>query len=96
MTGLLKCSVPTTISMKKGKALAKKEGVSFNDMVLALQSVALKEYFLKQKDGTETISITCPFSFKVIPKDHSKYTFGNDFVAVSIYLPLEKEFSVAC
>ena len=47
MTGLLKCGVPTTISMKKGKALAKKEGVSFNDMVLALQSVALKEYFLK-------------------------------------------------
>lgn len=96
MSGVIKCLLPVTISMKKAKQVAKSHGVGLNDMMLALQSVAFKEYFLKQKDETEMVSITCPFSFKTIPRDHKKYTFGNDFISLTIYLPLESDFKVAC
>jgi hypothetical protein len=48
-------------------------GVSINDLFLGLTSKVFHKYFEIKKDKNKEISITLPFSFKVIPKKVDDY-----------------------
>jgi len=82
--------------MKKAKALAKKMGFTFNDLIMGLVSKSIKEYFMKQGDGTSYVSLALPFSFKQIPKNPKDFKSGNTFSTLTLYLPLESEINAAC
>lgn len=40
--------------------------------------------------------MSVPFTFQTIPKSIKKYKFGNDFVAMTLYLELRADFEEAC
>ena len=82
--------------MKKAKALSKKMGLSFNDLILGIVSSSLKEHFEANGDDTDEISVSIPFTFQTIPKNVEDYKFGNDFVPLTCYLKLEKTIEDGC
>ena len=49
--------------MKKAKALSKKMGLSFNDLILGIISSSLKEHFEANEDDTDEITVSLPFTF---------------------------------
>lgn len=80
------------ISMSKAKALSKNMNITFNDMMLGMTSKVLKQYFVMNNDHTETITLAVPMTFKLIPKKVEDYTYGNQFVSLTIYLKLMDNF----
>jgi len=58
--------------------------------------LTVKEYFIKHQDESKYIPVMTPFTFKVIPTDPTRYIFGNDFVATTLFLPLESDLVTAC
>lgn len=50
--------------MKKAKLLAKKMGMTFNDIIMGLISKSLKEYFINHKDESKYVTVALPFTFK--------------------------------
>ena len=54
---------PEPISMVKAKALCKKMGISFNDLMLGIVSSSIKEHFLAEGDQTKEITVSIPFTF---------------------------------
>ena len=82
--------------MKRAKDVSKDMGLTFNDLMLGIASVAMKKYFLSNNDHTKEISVAMPYSFNSIPKDMSKYKFGNSFASLTVYMPLEEDIMVAC
>jgi len=77
MSGNFSCHNSETISVKKAKELSKKMGITLNDMIMGMTSKVLKQYFVSQGDKSDSISITMPFSFKIIPEKKEDYTYGN-------------------
>lgn len=49
--------------MKKAKELAKKMGLTFNDLIMGLVSKSLKTHFVAEGDSTEEIGVAVPFSY---------------------------------
>lgn len=49
--------------MIKAKALSKKMGISFNDLILGIVSSSLKEHFMAEGDNSDEISVAIPFTF---------------------------------
>ena len=96
MTGNLRAELATVISTKKVKESAKRLGVTFNDFMMGLSSSAIKLYFDKQGDKSEYLTVSVPFTFHTVPKDPKDYTFGNNFVALPVYMPLIADFKKAC
>jgi len=78
--------------MTKAKALAKKKGVTFNDLMLAITSKAVKKYFTHFKDESKEITISLPFSFKTVPHNPKDYRYGNQVAALTYYLTLYDNF----
>lgn len=95
MTGKLNSSLSKIISIKKAKILGKKLGVSFNEIVMAICSKAIKKHFVSQNDDTEEISATVPFTFNSVPHNPLDYTYQNNFISITIFLPLESCFETA-
>lgn len=57
--------------------------------MLAIGTTTLKRYFMKMKDETEYISLSCPFSFKNVPRNINDYVYENDLtVGLSLYVKL--------
>ena len=50
LTGDIKARLSHEISMKRAKALAKKFGLTFNDLILGIMSNTIKKYFLIKND----------------------------------------------
>ena len=73
MTGDIKARLSHEISMKRAKALAKKFGLTFNDLILGIMSNALKKYFLLKGDNSSYVSICVPFTFNTIPERIEDY-----------------------
>jgi hypothetical protein len=96
MDGKYNSALSTLISMKKAKEVAKSMGITFNDLILGMTSKSLKQHFVKCGDPQTEITLTLPFTFNSIPKDHTKYKYGNDFIALPLYLKLEMDFAKAC
>jgi hypothetical protein len=96
MAGKINCVLGPEVSLKKTKEYAKKMDMTVNDLMLGITSKALKEYFVKMGDPSSEISITIPFTFKVIPKTKKEYTYGNSFVSLTIYFKLIENFKEAC
>ena len=92
MAGKFSCHNSHTISMKKAKDMSKKLNMTFNDMMMGVTSKVLKQHFIAEGDKTESISVTMPFSFKTIPLKVKDYVYGNQFVALTIYLKLYEDF----
>lgn len=67
MTGKLRAKNALTVSMAKAKKLSHAKGVTFNDLMLAITSKALKRYFTHFGDTSEEVTVAMPFSFKSIP-----------------------------
>ena len=67
MTGKLHAKNALTISMAKAKKLTHAKGVSFNDLMLAITSKSLKQYFEHFGDESSEVTVAMPFSFKSIP-----------------------------
>lgn len=95
LTGECQARCVIDMDTKKVKALAKKNGVTVNDLMMALLSMSFKRYFDLKGDKNSQISIIIPFSFKTIPRDVAQYSYGNKFVGTTFYMRLEKEFSKA-
>lgn len=96
MSGNINSRLGPEISLKKTKEVAKKMGMTVNDLMLGITSRALKQYFVKQGDTSKEISVTLPFTFKVIPQKREDYTYGNNFVSLTIYLKLIENLEEAC
>jgi len=67
--------------MAKSKAKAKQMGITFNDLMSGIVSKSMKMQMISQNDKTDIITMGIPVTFQSIPKDISKYKFGNNFVA---------------
>lgn len=55
------------MSTSKAKKLAKSTGNTFNELIMAIISTSLKEYFVAHKDETTNVTVSVPFSFRTIP-----------------------------
>ena len=64
--------------------------------MMGITSKVLKEYFVSQGDNSNQISITVPFTYKVIPQRMRDYTYGNQFISMTIYLKLIDNLDLAC
>ena len=96
MSGKINSALSPEVSLKKTKAISKKMNMTLNDLMLGITSKVLKEYFDLQGDTSSELSITLPFTFKVIPQDRKDYTYGNNFVSLTIYLKLIENLDKAC
>ena len=83
------------MSTGKIKALSKSKGCTINDVVLALISTSLKDYFVKHGDETGHVTLSVPFTFRSIPQNKWNYKFCNQFAAMQIRLDLEAKFDDA-
>lgn len=59
-------------------------------------SKVLKTHFDKHKDPAPYVTASIPYTFHVIPKKPQDYTFGNNFAALTVYLPLKSTIEEAC
>merc|ERR1711871_716132 len=96
MSGNFTCHNSKVVSVKKTKELSKKMGVTLNDFILGVISKILKDYFVAQGDSSNEITVTMPFSFKAIPESKDDYTYGNQFVSLTIFLKLVGNLEKAC
>jgi len=96
MTGNLQAKNAKTISMTKAKKLSRAKGVTFNDLMLAIISKSLKQYFTHFGDKSEEVTIAMPFSFKTIPLHPKDYVYGNEFVSLTYFLKLMGDLDEAC
>ena len=95
MSGKIQARNAITISVKKMKLFAKSKKCTINDMVLALVSNILKEYFDSKNDKNVRATLQIPFTFKEIPENVDNYTYGNCFSALTLYLKLVKDMDEA-
>jgi len=95
MSGKFQARIAITISVKKMKLFAKSKKCTINDMVLALVSNILKEYFDSKNDKNERATLQIPFTFKQVPDKVDDYTYGNCFSALTLYLKLIKNLDEA-
>ena len=95
ISGKLKSKNASLISTGKIKALSKSKGCTINDVVLALISTSLKEYFVKHGDETGHVTLSVPFTFRSIPQNKWDYKFCNQFAGMQIRLDLEAKFDDA-
>jgi diacylglycerol O-acyltransferase / wax synthase len=90
-----------SISMPLDVASLKKIGAHFNkatinDVVLALVSVSLKEYFVKHQDTKNTtINMLTPFSLRKLPDTIEEHRLVNDFTLMCFTLDLTNDFEKA-
>lgn len=96
MSGNLNSRLGPEVSLKKTKEIAKKMNMTVNDLMLGITSKVLKQYFVKQGDTSSEITITLPFTFKVIAQKKQDYTYGNNFVSLTIFLKLIDNLEAAC
>lgn len=96
MSGDVRSVICKEVSLKKTKELSKKMNLTVNDLMLGITSKALKQYFDVQGDKSKDISVTLPFTFKVIPEKKRDYTYGNQFVSLTVYLKLIESLDEAC
>lgn len=95
MNGDVRSVNSKVLSVKKIKAISKKDKVTFNDIMMAVSSTVLKKYFESRGDRTGEVSVTCPFSFKTMPENPKDYVYENDFCSLTVYLPLEQTYKEA-
>ena len=67
MSGQIKSKNVKIISTSKAKQVAKKTKNTLNELVLAIISTSLKEYFKEKKDESKFVTIAVPFSFRMVP-----------------------------
>ena len=85
------------VSMKKAKELAKKMGLSYNELCLGVLSKTTKQYFIEQGDpDTSMVSILLPFTFHGIPKNPVDYVYQNNFSSLPFFLDLKEDINEAC
>jgi len=78
------------------KSAGKIHNATINDMIMAVASLAIKEYFVKNGDEKTTeIKLAMPISLREMPKDITKFRVNNSIVTLPITLPLCSEFKVA-
>ena len=96
MSGKLNVGHSQVISMSKIKKLGKEMGLTFNDVIMGIVSASMKRYFNQKEDKSKEISVAIPFSFNSIPEDMRNYKFRNSFASMTLYMPLEANFTKAC
>jgi hypothetical protein len=75
---------------------ANKAGGTVNDAVLALTSMALKEYLQKQNDWeTKSINMLVPFSLRDLPLTAPLHRVQNEFTILCFTLQLHGVFGEA-
>lgn len=90
-----------SISKPLDVASLKKIGAHFgkatiNDVVLALVSVSLKEYFAYHQDTqSTTINMLTPFSLRRLPDSIEEHRLANDFTLMCFTLDLTQDFEKA-
>jgi hypothetical protein len=63
--------------------------VTINDLMMAVTSMSLKEYFIVNGDTqTNKINLAVPFSLRDPTPDASKFKLINDFVPITVELDL--------
>ena len=62
---------------------------------MAMASNVLYEHFREKGDKSNEITFAVPFSFKVIPEKVEDYTYGNNFIALTMYLKLKEKLDDA-
>jgi len=79
MLGQYNCALSKQISIPKVKALAKSRGMTVNDVMHALVSVSLKQFFTHLGDyETNQVKFVVSFSFKNPTPLVKDYTYNND------------------
>ena len=96
MTGKMVGKITKPIALDKAKEVAKKMGITFNDLVLGLISKCIKHYFIAKGDESTYITMNVPYSFNVIPESVEDYRAENNITTLTVYLELEEDFEKAC
>ena len=79
--------------MAKVKKLAKSLDATVNDVMLGIATTVLKKHFVKEKDETEAITMSVPFSFKCVPEKVADYVYKNTLTTpLSLYVNLTSTF----
>lgn len=73
ISGQIKMKNSAVMSTSRAKALAKRSGNTFNELIMAIISTSLKEYFVERNDETDYITVSVPFSFRTIPEKKKDY-----------------------
>lgn len=79
MTGKLVGRICKPISLRLAKLEAKKNNITFNDLVMGMISKAFKQYFVAKGDQSKYISVSIPFSLETIPDKIEEYQASNNF-----------------
>lgn len=89
ISGIPKISLSKEYSFSQYSKINKRMGITFNDMMMAVFSSAIKRYCdLVEKKPLSRISVLTPISLRALPKDAKNLVITNDTTAIGCELPL--------
>jgi len=94
-SGDMRAKNASIISIKKIKELSKAKKATIGDIVMAMASNVIHEHFKERGDLNDEITFAIPFSFVVIPEKIRDYVYGNNFIALTMYLKLKEKLDDA-
>ena len=94
-SGIKRGIIGETLNTNDLKAVAKKNGASVNDTIMAMLAVSLYKYFESKGKPEDTVTIGLPASFKKAAKTADQLKLINDLCPLFIELTLTEDFNKA-
>jgi len=93
LSGIIGSANSVEISIVKAKKLAKSLNATLNDVMLGVATTVLKKHFVNEKDETEAVTLSVPFSFKCVPEKIDDYVYKNTLTTpLTLYVKLTNTF----
>ena len=91
-SGIKKAAIGETLNVNDLKAVAKKNGASVNDLVMAMLAMSLHKYFKSKGKPEDSVTLGLPASFKKAAKTADQLKLINDLCPLFIELTLTDNF----
>ena len=95
MDGQIRFNLCKDISLKKCKAVRTQHQVGLNELILAVTSKVLKQYFVSKGDSSDEITLTMPIALMPRPESCSDYKYHNEIACACIYIKLKAKLTDA-
>jgi hypothetical protein len=93
LSGIIGSANSVEVSVAKVKKLGKSMNATVNDVMLGIATTVLKKHFVLEKDETEAVTLSVPFSFKCVPEKVEDYVYKNTLTTpLSLYVKLTNTF----
>lgn len=96
MTGKKKAAVSHDMDLAKIKKVAKEKHVTFNDIMMGLAGMSLKEFMEKKGDyETENLNLCIPFSLRTLPDSPAELQMQNEIAVLMYKLRCSKDLDAS-